>query len=716
VTVSPSSTLSALAQERPKLAEQLRLLPDRPGVYLFKDGRGRLLYVGKAESLRDRVRSYFQASTNFDQAHQPKLKQMTLQAQSVEYILTESPIQALIWENDLVRKEQPRFNTKLRDDKHYPYVRIDVQNPWPVARVSRRIEKDGARYFGPFPHATSVRQTLDTLSRLFPQILCSRTITGNDPRACLYYHIKRCPAPCIGAIDNEAYRELVDGMVRFLDGKNTTVLKDLEREMEEAAENLEFERAADLRDRLRSARKVIEQERVGYHTQVDQDVVGFARDEGNACVQLFFMRDGQLARRDAFLMQDAEGETDRAVLTSFVKQFYQRATDVPVELLLPDELEEAETIAEWLRQVKGRKVELTVPQRGEKRRIVELATKNARDTLDQQKAEWAADSEKTDEAAMQLQEALGLPRPPRRIECYDISHVQGTSQVASMVVFEDGKPKRSDYKRFRIKHQEGNNDFLSMQEVVRRRFTRALAATPGTERMGTPSPLGEGQEPDAFAETAGSYRADRAIEPYPLPMVNGNGAAFRPTIEDDESAGEIARSRLDGGLEAAYEDTHGQDEANGGGNGSAGAWGLFPDLVIIDGGKGQLSAAVEVMDSLELSEIPIVGLAKEREEIFQKHSPDPILLPRNTQGLYLVQRVRDEAHRFAITYHRNVRAKKSLRSQLDEVPGVGPTRKKALLRHFGSVKAIRGASLEELAAVPGMTRRTAEELKRALAE
>jgi excinuclease ABC subunit C len=699
VTTSPSTTISALAQDRPKLAEQLRLLPDRPGVYLFKDGRGRLLYVGKAESLRDRVRSYFQSSTNFDQSHQPKLRQMTLQAQSVEYILTDSPIQALIWENDLVRKEQPRFNTKLRDDKHYPYVRIDVQNPWPVARVSRRIEKDGARYFGPFPHATSVRQTLDTLSRLFPQILCSRTITGNDPRACLYYHIKRCPAPCIGAIDNTAYRELVDGMVRFLDGKNSSVLHDLEREMDAAAENLEFERAADLRDRLRSARKVIEQEKVGYHTQVDQDVVGFARDDGNACIQLFFMRGGQLARRDAFLMQDAEGESDRAVLTSFVKQFYPRATDVPAEVLLPDELDEADTIAEWLRQAKGRRVELTVPRRGEKRRIVDLATKNARDTLEQQKAEWAADGEKAGEAALQLQEALNLPRTPRRIECYDISHVQGTSQVASMVVFEDGKPKRSDYKRFKIKHQEGNNDFLSMQEVVRRRFTRALAATPGTERMGA--------TPEAILHPRG----------ISLPVVNGGpSTGFRPTIEDDETAGDVARARLDGGLEAAYEDTHGTDDDGAGGNGSAAAWGVFPDLVIIDGGKGQLSAAVEVMDGLELSEIPIVGLAKEREEIFQKHSPEPVILPRNSQGLYLVQRVRDEAHRFAITYHRNVRSKKSLRSQLDDVSGVGPARKKALLRQFGSVKAIRGASLEELAAVPGMTRRTAEELKRALAE
>src|SRR5687767_1820571 len=483
--------------DRPQLAQALANLPDKAGVYMFRDGRSRLLYVGKAESLRDRVRSYFHDEAQLT----PKIQRVVEQASGLEYILTDSPVQALIWENDLVRKEQPRFNTKLRDDKHYPYIRIDVQNPWPVARVSRRIEKDGARYFGPFPHATSVRQTLDTLSRLFPQILCSRVITGNDPRACLYYHIKRCPAPCIGAIDNTNYRELVDGMVRFLDGKNSTVLQDLEHEMEQAAENLEFERAADLRDRLKAARKVIEQEKVGYTTLVDQDVVGFARDDGNACIQLFFMRDGKLARRDAFLMQDAEGESDRAVLTSFVKQFYPRTTDVPVEVLLSEEVDESETITEWLRQAKGRKVELLVPRRGEKRRIVELATKNARDTLEQQKAEWAADSEKAGEAALQLQEALNLPRTPRRIECYDISHVQGTSQVASMVVFEDGKPKRSDYKRFRIKHQEGNNDFLSMQEVVRRRFTRALAATPGTERMGTPSPLGEGLEPDAFAET-----------------------------------------------------------------------------------------------------------------------------------------------------------------------------------------------------------------------
>jgi excinuclease ABC subunit C len=624
--------------DRPRLAEALRTMPDRAGVYLFKDAREKLLYVGKAESLRDRVRSYFQAGD----PHSPKIRQVVAQAVTVEYILTESPIQALIWENDLVRKEQPRYNTKLRDDKHYPYIRIDVQNPWPLARVSRRMERDGARYFGPFPHATSVRQTLDTLSRLFPHILCNRVITGNDPRACLYYHIKRCPAPCIGAIDNDGYREIVDGMVRFLDGKDRAVLQELRREMEEAAENLHFERAADLRDRLRAAEKVIEQERVGYTTLIDQDIIGLAREGGQACIQVFFIRGGRLARRDPFLMQDAEGETDRAVLNSFVKQFYSQASELPQELVLPDELEEADSIREWLRQVKGRRVEVSVPQRGEKRRMVELATNNARETLEQQKAELMADLSKSNEAAMQLQEHLNLPNLPRRIECYDISHIQGTNQVASMVVFEDGKPKRSDYKRFKIKTVAGNDDFASMQEVLRRRFKRALT---------------------------GQLRQD------------GEEGTWQESEDDSQVP-----------------------------------WAYIPDLVIVDGGKGQLSAAVEVMNELELSEIPIVGLAKQQEEIFLKDRPDSVLLPRGSQALFLVQRVRDEAHRFAVTYHRKLRGKSGVRSQLDDVSGVGPARKRALIRQFGSVKGIRRASVDELAAVPGMTRKTAESLKQSLGD
>lgn len=620
---------------RPKLAEALRTLPARAGVYLFKDGQGRLLYVGKAESLRDRVRSYFHDEAQLT----PKIQRVVEQAEQLEYILTDSPVQALIWENDLVRKEQPRYNTKLRDDKHYPYIRINVQDPWPVVRVTRRMVRDGARYFGPFPHATSVRQTLDTLSRLFPHILCNRTITGNDPRACLYLHIKRCPAPCIGLIDNAGYRRIIDEMIRFLEGKNRRVMEELRREMEEAAERLEFERAADLRDRLRAAERVIEQEKLGYTTLSDQDILGLARDDAHACLQVFYIRGGQLARRDPYFMVNTEGESDRAILTAFVKQFYGQASEIPEEIVLPEEIDELEAIRAWLKQLRGRAVRLVAPQRGEKRRVVELASRNAAEALERMKTEWLADQQKTSEALWEIQEYLQLSSAPRRIECYDISNIQGTSSVASMVVFEDGRPKRSEYRRFQIKTVVGANDFASHQEVLRRRFRRALVA--------------------------------------------------RGVREDDEGLSRRDAARLE-------------------------AWGQIPDLVIIDGGKGQLNAALEVMAELELTEIPVVGLAKENEEIFVKGRSQPILLPRGSQGLYLVQRIRDEAHRFAITYHRNLRGKRSIKSALDDIPGIGPSRKRALLRRFGSIKGIREAPIEEIAAVPGMTRASAEAVKAAL--
>jgi excinuclease ABC subunit C len=640
--------------DRPQLAQALANLPDKAGVYLFRDNRSRLLYVGKAESLRDRVRSYFHDEAQLT----PKIQRVVEQASGLEYILTDSPVQALIWENDLVRKEQPRYNTKLRDDKHYPYIRINVQDPWPVARVTRRMVRDGARYFGPFPHSTSVRQTLDTLSRLFPHILCNRTITGTDPRACLYLHIKRCPAPCIGLIDSTEYRTIVDDMIRFLEGKNRGVMADLRRQMEQAAENLEFERAADLRDRLRSAERVIEQEKLGYATLTDQDIIGVAREGAQACLQVFFIRGGQLARRDPYIMVNAEGESDRDLLTAFVKQFYSQASEIPEELVLPDELNESEAIRAWLKETRGRAVRLTVTQRGEKRRMVELAGKNAAETLERVKTEWLADNEKTSEALWELQEYLQLASTPRRIECYDISNTQGTNSVASMVVFEDGRSKRSEYRRFKIKTVEGANDFASHQEVLRRRFKRALADQGLAERP----------------------TDDEALDEQPAEAVGA---------EDAEQP-----ARLDAAPHSA--------------------WAQIPDLIIIDGGKGQLSAALEVMEDLELTEIPVVGLAKENEEIFVKGRAAPILLPRTSQSLYLVQRIRDEAHRFAITYHRKLRGKSSVRSALDDVPGIGPTRKRALLRQFGSLKAIREADLDKLAAVPGMTRSSAAALKAAL--
>lgn len=633
---------------RPQLADALRNLPDKAGVYLFKDARGKLLYVGKADSLRDRVRSYF----HDEAALTPKIQRVVEQAQQLELILTDSPVQALIWENDLVRKEQPRYNTKLRDDKHYPYLRINVQDSWPVVRVTRKMSRDGARYFGPFPHTSSVRQTMDTLSRLFPHILCDRTITGTDPRACLYLDIKRCPAPCIGRIDQDDYRAIVDEMIRFLEGKNRNVIGELRQQMEEAAENFEFERAADLRDRVRAAEQVIEQERHGYTTLTDQDILGLSRDSIHACFQVFYIRGGRLARRDPYFMVNAEGESDRDLLTAFLKQFYSQASEIPDELVLPEQPDDAASIREWLKQLRGKALHLTVAQRGEKRRMVDLASRNAAEALAQMKVEWLADQGKTSEALWELQEYLQLPSLPRRMECYDISNIQGTNSVASMVVFEDGRPKRSDYRRFKIKTVEGANDFASHQEVLRRRFKRAMAVVPELQHRTDVSQGPEAEELD--------------VEPDRPP----NAAAL--------------------------------------------SWGQIPDLVIIDGGKGQLSAAVEVMDDLGLSEIPVVGLAKENEEIFVKGRSVPILLPRTSQSLFMVQRIRDEAHRFAITFHRSVRGKKSIHSALDDVQGIGPTRKKALLRHFGSLKNIREASVEEIAALPGMTRSAALALKEQL--
>ncbi|MBA2342482.1 MAG: excinuclease ABC subunit UvrC [Thermoleophilaceae bacterium] len=522
-------------------------------------------------------------------------------------------------------------------------------------------------------------------------------------------------------------------MIRFLDGEDRGVLQQLRREMNEAAENLEFERAADLRARIKAAERVVEQERVGYTTLVDQDIIGLARDGGHACLQVFFMRGGRLARRDPFLMQDADGETDRAVLTSFVTQFYSQASDLPDELLLPHELDNEANVTEWLRGLRGKRVALTVPQRGEKHRIMALAEKNARETLDQQKLEWLADDTKTNEAAMQLQEALGLPRPPRRIECYDISNTQGTNSVASMVVFEEGKSKRSDYRRFKIKTVEGSNDFASMQEVLRRRFRRALDANAVSDpnssgaaalaqgrdvagRENGAAEVGTGLAPPSqtASDSAAGFDAvaaspHRPVGPaashvaFALPMAANHGAQHvHQASVDDDGAQE----------HGANDDSREGSETSA----SAQAWGSIPDLVIVDGGKGQLSAAVEVMQELELTEIPIVGLAKQNEELYLPRSSDPIVLPRTSQALYLVQRVRDEAHRFAITYHRKIRGKSGLRSQLEDVPGVGPTRKRALLRQFGSLKSMRAATIDELAAVPGMTRSAATALKRAIGD
>ncbi|MBX5490919.1 MAG: excinuclease ABC subunit UvrC [Chloroflexi bacterium] len=610
------------------LAERLAALPDRPGVYMFKDATGAIIYIGKATSLQSRVRSYF-VGVDSD----PKKRNITAEAVDLDWILTDSPVQALRWEADLIRREQPRWNVRLRDDKAYPYIRISVQEPWPRVSIVRRRAADGARYFGPFTDAESVRSTLDTLNRLFPFIPmnCPRKITGTDERACLYRDIKRCLAPCIGAVTPEAYRVLIADAIAFLEGKQQEALDRLRAEMEAAAEALQFEQAAALRDRIRAAEKIIRQHAVVSQSRVDQDVIGFARDGGQVCVQVFYIREGRLVGRDYFPLEGAAEADDRTIVTSFVQQHYGAATRLPEVVLLPAEPEDRKTLEQWLAEQAGHRVRLRVPRRGSDLRLIALATENAREALERQRVEWLSDSARTTGALLELQEQLGLSTAPERIECYDISNIQGAHSVGSMVVFEGGRPKKADYKRFQIKTVEGANDFASMAEVLTRRFKR----------------LREGQ-------------MARAQDPGAAP---------------------------DSG------------------------WDKVPDLVIVDGGKGQLNAALQVLASLELFAIPVVGLAKEHEELYLPGCAEPVRLPEGSPALFLVQRIRDEAHRFAITYHRQLRGKRTLHSRLDDIRGIGPKRRKALIQAFGSWRGVKAASVDEIAAVPGMTRRTAELVK-----
>jgi excinuclease ABC subunit C len=646
------------------LAEKVRNLPREPGIYKFKDSAGRTLYVGKASSLRARVGSYFQAPD----VRGGKTALLVSQAADVEYILTGSPLQALQWESDLIKTERPKYNVVLRDDKHYPYVRVTVQDPWPRVEIARRVATDGARYFGPFSDTGSVRRTMNTLNKMFPYILCTKEITGTDPRPCLYYYINRCVAPCIGAATQEDYRALIDRVVRFMEGKTDSVLRELRRDMEAAADRMDFEQAAVLRDRLREAERVVAQQAVTTTERTDFDVIGLARPDPGAagyaatlaCAQVFFMRGGRMVGREHFILQNAQDESESSLITSFLLLFYGEATYIPKRILASHPADDAATVKEWLAETARHRVDLRTAQRGDGARLLRLATRNAAETLERLELERAADIQRSTGAMLELQETFGLPTVPERIECFDISHVQGAYTVASMSVLEQAKPKPSEYRRFRIRTVDQNNDFASMQEVLRRRFGHLVQA------------------------------------------VSSRHAEVTGRQGDGETGGELALATHDTRL-TTQDSRLKADEK----------WGVIPDLVVIDGGKGQLSSAMQIMHELEL-EIPTVGLAKQYEEVFVPDRSDPVILPRDSAGLFLLQRVRDEAHRFAITYHRASRGKGALKSSLDEIPGVGPKRKRALLQRFGSVEGVRQAAIEEIAAVPGMTARTATALKERL--
>ncbi|WP_322793307.1 excinuclease ABC subunit UvrC [Bellilinea sp.] len=606
----------------------LDTLPNKPGCYLMKDAEGQVIYVGKAINLRNRVRSYFHSGQDQDL----KTHQLVQRIRDIEWIVVGSELEALILEMNLIKKHRPRYNIRLKDDKRYPYIKVHWADPFPKVTVTRQMVRDGSRYFGPYTSVWAVHQTLDVLRRIFPYLTCDRVITGKDERPCLYYDIKLCSGPCIGAVDQASYRQMISDLCEFLEGRTAAIVERLRSEMEQAAEELRFERAAALRDQIFAIERVVEKQKVISNDQIDSDVIAIARDNGEACVQVFFIRAGKLIGREYFILEGAMGEPDKEVIEEFIKQFYAEAASIPQQVLLPQEVEEAQIISQWLHNRRGgQKVELIVPRNGPPHELLQLATENAVETLRALKAQWEADTNRQSQALAELQQALGLAHPPNRIECYDISNTQGTAAVGSMVVFEQGVPRKSLYRRFNIQTVSGPDDFASMEEVLTRRFRRYQAAQ---------------QEREA------------------------PGAKLDP------------------------------------------AFALLPDLLIVDGGKGQLSRAVSVLRAFELQDkVPVIGLAKQQEEIFRPAHKESLMLSRHSQALFLIQRIRDEAHRFAITAHRNRRGKAGLVSRLDAVPGIGPARRKALLKKFGSIEAIQQASLEELMSVQGINEETAMALK-----
>lgn len=583
--------------------EKLKLLPENPGVYIMKDAAGKIIYVGKAVVLKNRVRQYFQSSRN----HTPKVRAMVAKVADFEFIMTASEVEALILECNLIKKHRPRYNISLKDDKSYPYVKVTLQDDFPRVFLTHRILKDGARYFGPYTNVTAVHESLKLLRRLFPLRNCK---TLQD-RPCLEYHIKRCLAPCAGKISKEEYDGMIRSVLMFLEGRTVDVEKELEYRMKKAAEAYHFELAARLRDQLAAVKKVAEKQNIVTGAG-DQDAIGMARSEIGVCVQVFFIRSGKMIGREHFLLQGSEDESDEALLAAFLQQYYHRATFIPREILLPMDLAEVSLLETWLAEKKGAKVQLLVPQRGTKHDIVAMAASNAEKFLSDEAARIRQANAQTLGAVEELGRYLGLKNPPNRMECFDISHIQGSETVASMVVFEGGLPKKSDYRRFKINSTEGKpDDFLSMREVTQRRY------------------------------------------------------------------GDLSESEL-------------------------------PDLIVIDGGKGQLSSALEIIRGAGHKDVPVVGLAKQFELVFREGESDPVVLPRHSQALYLIERIRDEAHRFAITYHRNLRGKRNLVSVLDHIVGIGPARRKSLWSTFGTIAKIKAASVDELAQAPGMNRPAAE--------
>lgn len=602
-----------------RFTERLARVPTGPGVYLMRDKNNLILYVGKASNLRNRLRSYFVPNHHEDL----KTRVLVSEIEEFEFIVTESEQEALILECNLIKEYQPQFNSRLKDDKSYPFIKIDNSEDFPQVYITRNVQKDNAQYFGPYASAGSVRKTLSLLKKLFPYRSCTKTITGTDDRACLDFHINRCIGPCIGAADKNQYKDIIDQVVLFLEGSTNQIVGSLKDKMNQSAENLEFEKAAAIRDQLKSIEKVHEGQKVLTLRPENLDVIACSQWSDDAWIEIFFIRQGKLIGRDSYLMEVGQYDDIQGVQNAFLQQFYEVAPYIPPTVLIQIPVgDEGSHIEEFLSTKRGSAVRLHKPVRGEKRRLVEMVSNNAREALDQHKVKKFVKLNQDDTAVEELQEALNLPRLPRRIECYDISNIQGTNAVGSMVVFEKARPKTSDYRRFQIKNVKGVDDYSMMREMLSRRFKRLV------------------------------------------------------------------------------------DKGS-----SSSSWTSDPDLVLIDGGKGHLGVALQVFLELGVTDIPLASLAKENEELFVPYMLEPIVLPRNSPALFLVQRARDEAHRFAITYHRTKRSKSTLRSTLDSIEGIGPQKRKALLKKFGSIKNIRSAEIAALSEIAGINTKLAEKIK-----
>ena len=601
------------------ITEQLNQLPTSPGVYLMRDSEGNILYVGKAANLQHRVRSYFGAGQKLS----PKLQRLVTRVNDLDFFVTTSEQEALILELNLIKKYRPRYNVRLKDDKTFPYLKISLNEDWPRIYLTRRVEEDGGRYFGPFASARSVRQTLKLLKGIFPFRSCSKSITGVDPRACLEYHMNLCVGPCIGVVTKQEYAEVIKEVILFLEGKQEVVARELEDRMEKAAETLDFEKAALLRDQIRSMRRVVEGQRIATTVRGEQDVIAFAQDRDQACVQIFFIRSDKLIGRESFVLHGTQHEEPHQIMTNFVKQFYSSSLYVPPLLLLQYPVEDMTVVKEWLQNRRGTRVDIQVPRRGNRKQLAKIVAENARQGLEQLKIKKLATPKVLEAALDEIKRELHLPHLPVRMEGYDISNIHGMAAVGSMVVFDKGKPKPAHYRRFKIKTVSGADDYAMLQEVLGRRFKR----------------------------------------------LKSNGASV------------------------------------------SNIWVVLPDLVLIDGGKGQLSAALSIMNEVGAGFVPTASLAKENEEIFIPQETKPVVLPRNSPGLQLLQRLRDEAHRFALSYHQKVRKRGTFASTLDTIPGIGYKRKRALLKQFGSVQAIKTASIEEIASARGLTESLAKSIK-----